>query len=261
MIDKATLEDLYLTYNRRRYVHPDPLEFLYEFHGEGDREIVALISSSLAYGRVAQILTNVRKVLEKMGPSPRGFLESTSAGSFPRIFSGFRHRFTGEDELARLLKGMKTVLRKYGSLNECFVAAAGGPGSDVLRGLSGFVRELDGTGSYLLPSPEKGSACKRLNLFLRWMVRKDAVDPGGWEGVSPRDLVVPLDAHMARIGRGLGLTSRATAGMKMALEISESFRAFSPEDPVKYDFVLTRLGIRAELNLDGFLERYGRSVE
>ncbi len=95
----------------------------------------------------------------------------------------------------------------------------------------------------LLPSPGKGSACKRLNLFLRWMVRSDDVDPGGWSGVDAGKLIVPLDTHMHRMGLEVGLTRRKQADMQAALEVTRAFRTIAPEDPVRYDFALTRLGI------------------
>ena len=98
-----------------------------------------------------------------------------------------------------------------------------------------------------MPCPEKGSACKRLNLFLRWMVRKDAVDPGGWDDIPRSMLIIPLDTHMFRVGKTLGLTSRNQAGLMAALDISAGFKQWSPDDPVKYDFALTRFGIRNDL--------------
>ena len=114
--------------------------------------------------------------------------------------------------------------------------------------------QFDMSGGYrqcLLPSPESGSACKRLNLFLRWMVRSDAVDPGGWSGVSPAMLIVPLDTHMHRIAAKLGLTKRRAADFRAAREVTGAFRTIAPEDPVKYDFALTRLGIlRSETEED-----------
>ena len=106
----------------------------------------------------------------------------------------------------------------------------------------------------LLPCPEKGSACKRFHLFLRWMVRNDAVDPGGWDGISASKLIVPLDVHMHRICMRLGLTSRAQADLKTALEVTGRFRAIVPEDPVRYDFALTRIGIRNDIDLAEIME-------
>jgi uncharacterized protein (TIGR02757 family) len=119
----------------------------------------------------------------------------------------------------------------------------------VVPALSAFVGNVFPEGcDFLIPTPDRGSACKRLNLFLRWMVRRDDVDPGGWDGVPPSKLVVPLDIHMHRIALTLGLTERKQADLRTAIEITEAFRKLSPSDPVRYDFVLTRFGIRKDLD-------------
>jgi uncharacterized protein (TIGR02757 family) len=114
--------------------------------------------------------------------------------------------------------------------------------------------------NYLLPAPEAGSACKRLLMYLRWMARRDAVDPGPWQGVDPRLLVVPMDTHMYRVARALGFTRRRTAGMRAALETTAAFARFRPGDPVRYDFALTRLGIRRDTDLPAFLAECGVSA-
>ncbi|MCJ7774009.1 MAG: DUF2400 domain-containing protein, partial [Desulfobacterales bacterium] len=106
---------------------------------------------------------------------------------------------------------------------------------------------------HLVAHPQKGSACKRMNLFLRWMVRQDAVDPGGWDDVSPSKLVIPLDTHMYRIGLRLGFTTRKQMDMHTAIEITKGFQKVIPDDPVKYDFSLTRFGIRNDMNFDEFV--------
>jgi uncharacterized protein (TIGR02757 family) len=253
MIGKAELDGIYRRYNRRQYVHPDPLEFLYRYPLLRDREIAGLIASSLAYGRVAQILKSVEAVLKHMGRSPSAFLRKSSAQELARTFRGFKHRFTTDIELVSLLSGMKCVVAEYGSLNDCFVAGFNATATSVLPALAKFAGELKCCGKYLIPVPASGSACKRLNLFLRWMVRKDAVDPGGWKGVPRDKLIVPLDTHMAKIGQALGLTGRRTADMRMAMEITDSFRKFAPGDPVKYDFALTRFGIRDDMNIADLL--------
>ncbi len=105
---------------------------------------------------------------------------------------------------------------------------------------------------HLVPSPEKGSACKRLLLYLKWMIRKDDVDPGGWN-LDPSKLVVPLDTHMYYITSKLGFTNRKSADLKTALEVTDVFKKISPNDPTKYDFALTRLGIKNELDRDEFI--------
>jgi uncharacterized protein (TIGR02757 family) len=248
-VNRTTLERIYDRYHRRCYVHPDPLEFLYLYKDLGDREIVALIASSLAYGNVKQILRSVSLVLEKMGPSPSAFLLNAPLNRIAGTFSGFKHRFTTGQDIARLLRGVRRVIEKHGSLEKCFLSRFHRRDQNVIPALSAFVENIFPEGcDFLIPAPGRGSACKRLNLFLRWMVRRDDVDPGGWDGVPPSKLLVPLDTHMHRIALTLGLTERKQADLHTAIEITEAFKRLSPSDPVRYDFVLTRFGIRKDFD-------------
>jgi uncharacterized protein (TIGR02757 family) len=251
---------LYEKYNRKRWVHPDPLELLFPFENPDDREIVGLIASSLAYGRVLQIRRSIERVLERM-PSPRRDVERATPKTLKAALKGFRHRFTAGDDVAILLLGVRKALRRFGSLNACFISGLDPSADSVLPALARFVEAVFpapvGGRFSLLPNPGTGSACKRLNLFLRWMVRKDGVDPGGWSGVDPSLLVVPLDTHMHRICMGLGLTRRKQANLQAALEITDAFRIIAPDDPVRYDFCLTRLGIRNDADPVGFLKELG----
>ena len=254
---EEAFEHLYQKYNRREFVHPDPLEFLYNYDDLRDREIVGLVASSLAYGRVSQINKGISIVLEKMRPSPFRFLKDVSMDSLLRTFFDFKHRFTTGSKLAATMFGIKLILEKYGSLYVCFKVALTDDAETVMPAITTFVKELNAgfqnRNNFLLPSPTRGSACKRLNLFLRWMVRRDDVDPGGWDDISPSRLVVPLDTHMHRICLALGFTKRKQADMKTALEITHSFKMFIPHDPVRYDFALTRLGIRRDMDMTSFL--------
>lgn len=251
------LEELYARYNRRECVHPDPLEFLYDYARAEDREVAGVIASSLAYGRVAQILVSVARVLELLGPSPAEFIDGASQRDLAEALKDFRHRFTSGEEVAALLAGIAQARRRHGSLEDCFRAGLNSR-DDLAGGLSAFVTQLSaavgGRLPHLLPSPADGSACKRLNLFLRWMVRCDNVDPGGWSGVRPSMLVVPLDTHMHRVGRSLGFTQRKDTSWRTAAEITDAFKRFAPTDPVRYDFALTRLGIRRDARLDELVE-------
>ncbi len=256
-ITKERLEGLYALYNHREFVHPDPLEFLYGYPDPLERELVGLIASSLAYGRVVQILKSVGFVLERMGPSPRAFLMESSPKEIIAVFSGFRHRFTTGEDMAAMLLGARDVIGRYGSLYECFMDCYNEHEETVLPALSMLVGHFDcnlrNQKNSLLPSPHRGSACKRLNLFLRWMVREDRVDPGGWPGIPASKLVVPIDTHMHRICLDLNMTRRKQADMRTAIEITHSFREMAPDDPVRYDFALTRLGIRKDADLEMFL--------
>ena len=259
MISKERLEELYSSYHRRELVHPDPLEFLYDYPHLRDREVAGLVASSLAYGRVAQILKSVSTVLERMDPSPFAFLVNSSPDSLRSAFAGFKHRFTTGQELTALLWGAKCIIEHYGSLHACFMTYFNDSDDTILPALSAFVGKFDTcsskTGKFsLLPSPDRGSACKRLNLFLRWMVRRDEVDPGGWTSIPLSKLIVPLDTHMHRICCLLDLTVRRQADLRTAVDITRAFRKIVPEDPVRYDFALTRLGIRKDTDLASFLE-------
>ena len=262
---KERFEAFYTAYNQRRYVHPDPLEFLYCYEDLRDREVVALVASSLAYGRVEQILKSVSAILARMGTSPFDFLCSSSAERIHKAFEHFKHRFTPGSDISFLLCSARSMVRNYGSLYGCFMAGYDDHHETVLPALSTFVTALHGDHaccwSGFLPSPEGGSACKRLNLFLRWMVREDEVDPGGWRGLPPSKLIVPLDTHMHRIGLMLGLTERRQADLRTAVEITQAFKALTPDDPVRYDFALTRFGIRRDLAETGLLAVCGRKAK
>jgi uncharacterized protein (TIGR02757 family) len=259
---KEQLQQLYDELNRREFVHPDPLELLYKYDDVRDREIAALVASALAYGNVKQILRSAGSVLERMGP-PRSFLMNASLSLLRKTFADFKHRFTTGEELTGFLYAIKLAVDKRGSLEACFCAGLKESDETVAAALSSFVNELcpapEDRPASLLPAPEKGSACKRLNLFLRWMARRDLVDPGGWDHVSPSKLLAPVDTHMHRLAQRLGLTRRKQADLRTAHEITAAFRDLDPDDPVKFDFCLTRLGIRKDADVEEFMRRCGES--
>lgn len=251
--DKKYFEGLYGKYNKFEFIHPDPLEFLHRYNNSDDREIVGLVASSLAYGRVAQILKSVELVLEKMG-SPSLYVKTKSYSEIKKDFRNFKHRFTTGAEVSSLLFAIKGVLKEYGSLHRCMKLHLDKTDADIVQAIGCFVEDLRKQSpdemKSLIPHPKDKSACKRLCLYLRWMIRCDEVDPGGWRGISPSILIIPLDTHMHRICRELGLTNRKQADLKTAIEITGAFKLISPEDPVKYDFAITRLGIRKNIDED-----------
>lgn len=254
------LEHVYSLYHKTGFIHPDPLEFLHRYPHVQDREVVGLVASSLAYGRVGQILRSVTSVLEGMGDSPGLFIERTSREDLRERFRGFKHRFTTADELVDLLSATGKVISAYGSLHACFLEGFDHRHPDVTEALAAFVQRIrdhmEPVENSLLPCPERKSACKRLYLFLRWMVREDDVDPGGWKGISPSKLIVPVDVHMHRIGIVLGMTDRRQADLRTAMEITEGFRKIVPDDPVRYDFSLTRIGIRNDVDIRAGMHYY-----
>jgi len=248
---KEKLELIFGKYHERALVPPDPLEFLYQYPDIQDREIVGLIASCLAYGRVAQILKAVKRILSPMGKSPRDYVCLGHEGEMVREFEEFKYRFATGAQVVGLLSGIREVVDQYGSLEACFVHGQSRKDVSILPALNFFTRQIKGGRSlgHLMADPAKGSACKRSSLFLRWMVRKDSVDPGGWTLVPPSRLIIPLDTHMHTVGHLLGFTKRKQATMKTAREVTQGFARLCPEDPTKYDFSLTRFGIHPDMDV------------
>ncbi len=244
------------------YLSTDPLLFVHRYSRKEDREVVGLIASSLAYGRVAGIKKSVETVLDIMGKSPHRFAARFSPSVHAPLFNGFRHRFNIGQDVACLIYFIRQMVEKSGSIGSFFSGgyepgATGGVIKSALGVFTASVLSLDSEPiykrkklpanagvRYFFPSPLKGSACKRLNLYLRWMVRRpDGLDLGLWTDVSPADLIIPVDTHLGRISRNLGLTKRKSADWKSAEEVTARLARLDPVDPVKYDFALCRLGI------------------
>lgn len=255
---RRRLDDLYLRYDHR-FVDPDPLEFVRAQARPADREVVGLLASSLAYGNVIQIKRSIAAVLEVLGTQPARAVRRLDPRATARRLEGFRHRFSDGRDVACLLYFLRQILESHGSV-EAFFAAGHDPDSPhVGPGLASFAARalaLDHGGLYgrgrlppdagvrfFLPSPEDGSACKRLNLYLRWMVRRDGVDLGVWRAVEPAALIIPLDAHVYALARRLRLTRYRSPGWPMAVDITRHLRRLDPHDPVKYDFALHRMGL------------------
>lgn len=254
------LERIYRDYNKREFVSPDPLQFLYGYGDPLDIEVVGLIASSLAYGRVASILASVSRVLDVLGTSPALAVADMPEAHIASALDGFAHRFVKGPEMAAFLAGVGRVIGARGTLEAAFSAHRG-----TARGRAGTLEAMDGfadeivraaglEATHLLPRASKGSACKRLALFLRWVSRHDDVDLGIWRSLLPDEIIVPLDTHMFHIASGLGLTRRRSADGRTAVEITDGFAAICPTDPIRYDFALTRFGIRNELSVDELLD-------
>ena len=233
-------------------MYPDPLAFLYDYNEKKDREIAGLVCACLAYGRVEMIMKTLDMVFEKMNFAPFDYITGSSRGKMEQDFRGFRYRFADETNIVSLLWGIRKTLDRFSSLENCFHEGLHRGSGTIMPGLVFFFSNISekGRAGHLMADPEKGSACKRIMLFLRWMIRNDEVDPGGWDKISPELLIVPLDTHMHTIGKILGFTERRNADMKTALEITRGFKKISARDPVKYDFCLTRFGIRREMQIN-----------
>ncbi len=254
---RLLLESIYTRYHRPEFIHPDPLEFLSRYKDPLDMEIAALIASSFAIGRVGNILKVVESILSIL-KAPREDLISLSYMEMNSLFANFKYRFYTKESLVGFLTGLKDAIREYGSLNNCFAAGVEYTNADPVGTLAFFVKAIakqDNSNYRVLPNPEKGSACKRLNLFLRWMIRRDGIDPGIWTDIPKDILIIPLDTHMMQISHILGFTDRKSSDMKTAVEITNALKVYDPIDPVRFDFSLTRLGIHPDLSYDELYSR------
>jgi uncharacterized protein (TIGR02757 family) len=258
----AFLEATYRSFNRPEFVPPDPLQLVLERTDPADAELAGFVSSSLAFGRVGGILRASSDLLGRLGPRPSDAVEALSERELAALFSGFCYRIYCEEDIVGLVLGVKRVRARWGSLEKLFLEGLSPSADTVVAAQSAFAAAFRALAPpfapHLLPAPEGNSACKRSFLFLRWMSRKDAVDPGCWAGVPARLLVVPMDTHMAFAARRLGFL-RAAGGVSLrsALEVTARFRELCPEDPVRWDFALTRLGIRPELDREGVFAAFG----
>ena len=229
-------------------ISPDPLELVRRFNDSIDQEVAGIIAAAFAYGRAETIVANIGAVLARMRPSPHRYLLTFDRAEALRRFAGFAHRFHKTRELVDLLERLAAAIATYGSIGEVFRASYDPADADIGPSLARFVATLIGTRrtaalDYLLTSPDNGSACKRMNLYLRWMVRRTSPDLGLWTFVDPSKLVMPVDTHIHRIATFLGLNDRKSMDWKTARKLTDRLIAFDAADPVRYDFALCRLGI------------------
>jgi uncharacterized protein (TIGR02757 family) len=259
VIIKDVLERLYRKYNYHDLIKPDPLQFVYRYDNPSDMEVAALLAADLAYGRVEQIQKSLTNLFERMGESPYAFIKDFGKAE-QKSLKGFKHRFTTDQDISNLLMLLKKVLNRYAGIEEFFIQGYNPGDINIVPALSKFCNSLidmyaaehNGNIShglkYLLVNPAKGSACKRLNLFLRWMVRDDDVDTGLWKSIDKARLVVPIDVHMGRLCKILGFYDQKAVSLKTAVQITQGFAEIEPADPVKYDFALSRVGIVENCN-------------
>jgi uncharacterized protein (TIGR02757 family) len=253
----AFLEEIYSACNVEARLSRDPLAVVKRYAEGADRELAALVCSTLAFGSVDLIIRACESALAPLGGHPARELARMGESELVEAWASFKYRFCFPQDMTALMRGIKRAGEECGSLEALFLRGDEG-GADVVNALGAFVAALKSLGreggrtaeggrairENLLPDPARGSACKRLFLFLRWLVREDEVDPGGWRRVDRARLIVPLDLHMTRVcSEKLGFIRSATANLRNALTATAAFRLYSPGDPVKYDFALTRPGI------------------
>ena len=241
---KKTLDNLYTRYNNASYLSSSVLGVVRRFSAKKDFEVVGLIGASLAYGSVAQSRVALEKLLRLMEDKPGEFVLNFNRNKAREILK-FGYRYTKGWQMIGLLEKVSNVLSEYGSLENLFMEGLSDGDEDITKALINFCDKI--RVPFLIPSPKGGSACKRMCLFLRWMVRKDKVDFGIWH-ISPSLLVMPVDRHVARISYYLGFLDRIprTPTWNDAIRITRHLRMLDSNDPVKYDFAISRLGILKE---------------
>jgi len=251
---KQKLDYHYNSFDRTK-LEPDPLQFLHLFDDERDIEIVGLLASIFAYGNVKQIENTLKKLILIFNDKPYLFVKNFSTNNDAVKLSGIKHRFYTEDDIIKLFEVLGNEIRKHKSIKQIFLQGYNFSDYNVKNGISDFSNhflnsfkstfgEFSNGIKFMFPLPEKSSACKRMNLFLRWMVRKDELDFGLWYEIPTNKLVIPVDTHIARICKSLKLTKRKNVSWQMAEEITKNLKKFDEIDPVKYDFAICHIGIR-----------------
>ncbi len=230
-------------------VDNDPVGLVRDYDSKDDRELVALLASSLAYGQVSQIRKSVRAALEPFGSAPSQKLASMEPSEIISLLDGWYYRMTRVEDLVDLFVAVARIRAKFGSLEKAYLSTSG---THVERASAWVTSlrahrhhdELSRGFKYLVADPGLGGVTKRLHLFFRWMIRlEDGIDLGLWTEVAPSVLVMPLDTHTARICRYLGLTDRKANDLRAATEITDSLRLLDESDPLRYDFAICHLGI------------------
>jgi uncharacterized protein (TIGR02757 family) len=224
------------------FIPLDPVQFPRRYAKREDIEIAAFLSATIAWGRRDMILRSAEKMFASLGPSPHGYVMS---GEYKKLKSANIHRTFFQNDLKYYCNGLKHCYAKYGNLEKLFSSAP-----NVWESFALFREEMaavnSGRYSKHISNPGSedsgGSACKRLNLTLRWLVREGPVDLGLWKSIKPAALYIPLDVHVARTARKLGLLQRKSNDKKAVIELTEKLREFCPQDPVKYDFALFGMG-------------------
>ena len=259
---RPALDRLYESFNYPDSA-TDPIQIVRRWREPADREVVGFCAAALAFGRVSSVLQSIERLVALMEGEPANYVRRFDPRREAAAFRSLGHRWTRGPDLAALLWTIRQMIDRAGSIEGFFLKGDDPGADDVESGLDSFSNRalaLDLRAAYgtvprrpgvcfFFPRPSAGSACKRLNLFLRWMVRRDALDLGVWARVSPSRLVIPLDTHVVRVGRCLQLTRRTSPGWPMARDITRSLRRLDADDPVKYDFALCHLGM---MNACGF---------
>ena len=247
---KDFLDEKVALYNRPNFIELDPISIPHRFTKKQDIEIAGFFAAILAWGQRKTILNKCRELLKCMDHSPHDFMVNHTEGDL-KAFLGFKHRTFNEVDALYFIHFLSWFYRHQDSLEKAFLIGQTGAIDSMESILTQFQRhffsleDAPGRTKKHISSPATRSACKRINMYLRWMVRQDeqGVDFGIWKQISPAQLICPCDLHVDRVGRKLGLITRKQTDWGTAVELTQVLRSFDPLDPVKYDFALFGLGV------------------
>ena len=257
--DRETLlHEYYRRFHQPKYLELDPLLLVRQFNGKESQEYVALISALMAFGGVKQILASLKKFVIHVGLEQNEEVLNLPFAELVRRLEGFSHRVYIGRDLAMLTHLYQMSRKRYGSLGGHFAAHHSGANETIEQGLAGVIRDYKlwhkesglkagAHFKHMLNSPEQGSTCKRWLMYLKWMIRTDdGIDLGLWrehETIRPDQLLIPLDTHLLKISKTLGLTKKNTANFKMSIEVTRALKKTDPKDPTRFDFALCRFGM------------------
>lgn len=244
------LDEKYLLFNTPAFIDEDPVSIPHLFTQKEDIEISGFLTALIAWGRRASIISNAQKLVSLMDMAPYDFVMNATDDDLSSL-QGFVHRTFNAEDCTALMRGLRHIYRHHGGLEGVFANGLDKQSEDVYgaiihaRAAISAVEEFPARTHKHLANPAKGSSAKRINMYLRWMVRKDhgGVDFGLWKRISMRQLICPLDVHTGNVARKLGLLTRKQNDWKAAAELTGNLRKFDPDDPVKYDFSLFGLGV------------------
>jgi uncharacterized protein (TIGR02757 family) len=236
-------------------IHSDAIEPALIYRDWHDRELAAFICAVLAYGRVEHIKKSIHRILDPMGPNPHQWLLQATNNDLKKLTLNWSHRFNTASDMLVLLKLLKQVYKERGSLEALFSQSTGATAFDVLenfvQNIESLIKQMRLAPArsfwFFFPRPSSGSACKRLNLFLRWVIGQGPLDLKLWSQFSTSILVIPLDVHVLRQARSLRLTRRKQADWVAAEEVTAALRHLDQKDPVQFDFALCHLGMKGRI--------------
>lgn len=244
---KQLLEEKYIQYCCSGFIDDDPVQIPHLFSGHQNKEIAGFFAAVFAWGQRRTIIAKSKELVQRMDNDPYAFIKDFESSDL-KVFRGFRHRTFGEADAVSFAYALAGIYRKHSTMDDFLRSHSVHSAIDVLRVLRRHFESSEGVSPSSLrhvANVDAGSAAKRINMFLRWMVRTDheGVDFGLWSCIKPSDLLIPLDVHVGNVSRELHLLTRKQNDLKAVLELSEVLRSFDPNDPVKYDFALFSIGI------------------